>query len=114
MYRLMTVPDHMLKGNRGCLVEKDKYISGKFIVFDNLSSCCGFFQNDACFLNYICCCPLCPMHEQYCQSNCECTFLGAKVKDTLDSTLKVNTATETVPPPVPQPIDSTTVAASAK
>ncbi len=51
MYRLMTVPDHMLRG-KGCLVDKDKFLGKEFegIRFTNLqilgsfskcSDCCG-------------------------------------------------------------------------
>jgi hypothetical protein len=52
MYKLMTVPDHMLRGKRGCLVDKDKFLGKEYegIIFTNLqklgslskcTDCCG-------------------------------------------------------------------------
>ncbi len=47
MYRLMTVPDHMLKGKRGCLVDKDKFLGAenKSIRWTPLFTWCGACQN---------------------------------------------------------------------
>jgi hypothetical protein len=46
MYRLMTVPDHMLKGKRGCLVDKDKFLGAeiKSIRWTPLFTWCGACQ----------------------------------------------------------------------
>ena len=72
MYRLMTVPDHMLRGNKGVFVSKDKYLGAvlfgvhRFITCGLCGNCLDGYCNPWCTYTLMECCE--PSCKSYCSS----------------------------------------------